>query len=893
MISAVPAPEGATPETLPVDAEMIPPELRALPQWVCWRWEWRAGAARDSGTWTKVPISPMTGKRAATDDPATWDTFDAALDRYRRDRLAGVGFVFSPGDPFVGIDLDDCYDPATGAFTDEAAAIIGQLETYTERSPRGRGVKLIARAALPGGKGRRDAKRGIEMYDRGRFFALTGRTVHEQWLPCMERQAALDVLYRRLFPAKGDTSATVRPLVTAELNDLQIVTRAMNAKNGPKFGALWRGDWQGYGSQSEADAALCALLAFWTGPDPVRIAGLFRQSGLYREKWERADYREATIAKALEGRSEYHTPRAAVAPVAAGGEADHTSDDAAAADGDAGAATDQGEKPERKSQATKLIELTEAARVQLFHSPDQEAFVAIPIDGHIETWPLRSGHFRSWLMRQYFECHGGAPGAQAVQDALGVLEGRALFAGPEVSVFVRVAEWEGAVWIDLGDEHWRAVRIAADGWTVEARVPVRFRRSKGMAALPVPIAGGDLDALRPFINAGDDQTWCLIVAWLIGALRPKGPYPLLALHGEQGSAKSTTARALKAIIDPHTMPLRAEPKHEHDLMIAAANGWAVAFDNLSRLPAWLSDALCRLSTGGGFGTRELYTNRDEVLFSAMRPIILNGIEDLATRPDLLERAIVRWLPAIPEGQRRTEAEYWRDFSAALPRILGALYDAVSAALRHEATIQLTGKPRMADFAVWVSAAEAALGWEAGTFLAAYGDNRAESHGIALEAWPVAAPLAALAERYSQVEPWQGTATELLGVLGGRVEQEVLRRRDWPKDATRLSGQLRRYAPDLRATGIAVEAVRQGDRQRRRVVKVYAVAQNAATVAASAASAASDPATNGRAGKVAATDAAADAGAARGLAERPRGIVCPGEGLAGGADAADAADARCS
>ncbi len=873
------------PDTLTVNPESIPEELQHRDQWVCWRWESRGDA------WTKVPLDPATGRRAATDNAATWGSFAAALARYRRDSLAGVGFVFTAADPFAGVDLDDCYDPATGARAPEAGEIVSALGTYTERSPRGRGLKLIVRAALPEGRGRRDARRGIEMYDRGRFFTITGAPLDGYRLPCAERQDALDTLYGQVFPLRTvATAPTAPPTRPGALTDMQIVTRAIGAANGEKFRALWAGDAGGYGSRSEADAALCALLAFWTGPDPAWIDTLFRQSGLYRDKWERADYRAATIAKALEGKRDYFTAGADDATRAASAgpdDATGTADAAINAATTATGAARQEEKSPNKSQATKLVELVEAARVALFHSPDGDAYATIPIDGHAETWPLRASHFRHWLMRQFFECHGSAPGSQAVQDALGVLTGKALYAGPELPVFVRVAEAEGAIWIDLGDNQWRAVRITSEGWSVEAGVPVKFARAKGMAALPMPVGGGSLELLRPLVNAGDDQTWQLIVSWLIGALRPRGPYPLLALHGEQGSAKSTTARALKALIDPHAMPLRAEPKHEQDLMIAATNGWALAFDNLSRLPVWLSDALCRLSTGGGFGTRELYSNRDEVLFSAMRPLILNGIEDLATRPDLLERAIVRWLPAIPESQRRTEAAYWREFEGVRPQVLGALYDAVSAALRYEATTRLTSSPRMADFAVWVSAAEGALGWRAGTFLAAYSDNRADSHMIALEAWPVFAPLGEFAERYDRARPWRGTATELLGALNGRAEGEMIRRRDWPKDATRLSGQLRRYAAELRAIGITVNTMREGGRERKRLLTVCTEVQNKPTIGVSAASVLepSSPSTAARG-----VDAHADAAGAVGRDERPGVIGQRGEAVRDVADVGDAADA---
>ena len=172
----------------------------------------------------------------------------------------------------------------------------------------------------------------------------------------------------------------------------------------------------------------------------------------------------------------------------------------------------------------------------------------------------------------------------------------------------------------------------------------------------------------------------LVVAWALACLRNRGPYPVIVLSGEQGSAKSTFSAILRALLDPNTAPLRALPREDRDLFIAASNGHVLAFDNVSGLPAWISDTLCRLATGGGFAVRQLYTDQDEVLFDATRPVILNGIEDIVTRPDLADRALFLTLEPIPEELRRPEQELWAAFETERPRILGALLDAVSKGL---------------------------------------------------------------------------------------------------------------------------------------------------------------------------------------------------------------------
>jgi len=480
----------------------------------------------------------------------------------------------------------------------------------------------------------------------------------------------------------------------------------------------------------------------------------------------------------------------------------------------AGPGKDVGEKP-RKSAATRLVELAEAAGIVLYHTPESIAFADLHIDKRRETMALRSAAFKRWFHRLFFTTEGRAAGSQAVNDALGVLEGKACFEGTERSVHVRLAEHDGSIYFDLADRKWRVVEIDAAGWRIVEDAPVRFRRSKGLKPLPAPVTGGSLDELRPFVNVADDSCWRLLVAWTLAALRPRGPYPVLCLHGQQGSAKSSLARVLRWLIDPNLAELRSEPKEPRDLMIAANASWIIALDNLSSLPAWLSDALCRLSTGGGFATRELYSDAEETIFDAQRPVLLTGIEDLATRGDLLERSILLTLPAIPEDRRRTERALWTQIEAVRPRILGALLTALSGALRELPSVRLDGYPRMADYAEWAVAAERALHWPAGSFLDAYDDNRSAANDTALEASPLVPFVRQFVEAKGE---WTGTASALLTELR-ELAGDAAKSKEWPGNARGLSGRLRRLAPNLRAAGIVVEWEREEGRKRTRVLRL--------------------------------------------------------------------------
>jgi hypothetical protein len=458
---------------------------------------------------------------------------------------------------------------------------------------------------------------------------------------------------------------------------------------------------------------------------------------------------------------------------------------------------------------------------EVFHTADGVAYADFIADGHRETWPIRSKCFRTWLRRCYYEATGAAASAAAIGSALDLLEARAQFDAPERLVSIRVAEHAGCIYLDLADEHWRAVEIGPDGWRVLDCPPVRFSRSPGMLPLPVPERGGSIEALRSFLNLPNQNDFVLVVAWLLAALRPGGPYPLLAISGEQGSAKTVLSKLLRALVDPNVAAVRALPREERELMIAANNGHVHAFDNLSGLPPWLSDALCRLAGGGSFALRRLYTDDEEVLFKAARPTLLNGIEDVIGRPDLADRAIFLTLGAIAEEQRRSETELWREFELARPGILGVLLDSAAQGLRAAGSVLLARLPRMADFALWATACETGL-WPAGTFTRAYTANRRAAIEGMIETDPIAA---CVLELMSERSSWTGSAADLLRISVERSSDRIPRDgAGWPKNPRALAGHLRRAQTFLRALGIEIAFSREG-RAGSRVIRMRSYPEN--------------------------------------------------------------------
>lgn len=466
-------------------------------------------------------------------------------------------------------------------------------------------------------------------------------------------------------------------------------------------------------------------------------------------------------------------------------------------------------------QRNQLLKIGEA--LELWHSSDEKCYVTVEVKGHQENLGLEKKGFKRWLAARFYEQTGAAPGFQAVADALGVLEQMAL-EGPEHKPHLRVAGVDGKVYLDLGDPSWRAVEVTGKGWQVVACPQPKFVRSPAMKELPEPEAGASIDAFRGFVNVETDADYTLMIAFMVGVFRPEGPYPILLINGEQGTAKSTLARMLASLVDPRAAALRALPRDERELAIAGRNAHMLAFDNVSSLSAQMSDALCRMAAGGGFVTRENYSDDAEIIFDAQRPLILNGIADLASRADLSDRALHITLAPIAPEARRTERELFASFESARPAILGALLDAVSSAIRNGKTVEVERVERMADLCMWVSAAEPGLGWEPGTFMEAHRADRAGAVERTIEGDMVAAAVVKLVERVSL--PWEGSASELLAALDLEVNDKVRALKAWPVNPLQLSNSLRRVAPVLRQIGIEIEfGDRATTKDRKRLVVI--------------------------------------------------------------------------
>jgi len=445
----------------------------------------------------------------------------------------------------------------------------------------------------------------------------------------------------------------------------------------------------------------------------------------------------------------------------------------------------------RKSRVTVLIEIGEY--IEKFHDPNCKAYVVIIIKGHREVRPMKSKVFRDWLSHQYYQLAKSGTDRSSINDALSTLTAIAKFDCEERQVYRRVAGDNKKIYIDLCDEFWRVIEVNAMGWRILDKSPVMFIRNKGMTALPVPSEKGCIEQLWNFLNI-ENKHRPLIMAYMVAAFRPKGPYLILVLLGEQGTAKSTFAKILRMLIDPSSVPLRSPPKDERDFLIGATNNWLISLDNLSGMRPWLSDALCRMATGGGFATRELYTDTSEILIDLQRPTIVNGIDDVATRPDFAERSMLLHLPPIQSKDRYTEKKLMEAFQEDYAIILGGTMNLLSSAIRNVDSVSLKLQPRMADFAEWAVAAKIE------GFLDAYNQNQNAVTVTGVQASPVGSAVMFLME--DQVK-WNGTMAELHKELGKFIDDDLKNSKAWPKSPTWLSNYLRRLGSSLRKLGIDI------------------------------------------------------------------------------------------
>lgn len=455
-----------------------------------------------------------------------------------------------------------------------------------------------------------------------------------------------------------------------------------------------------------------------------------------------------------------------------------------------------------ETQAQTIIRLVEENGAVLFHDTANEPFVALTIDGHKEVWSIGGDDFKSWLELLYYMESNKPAKKESVAQAISVLNAKARFDSKNaVSLGTRVVKSEHAFWYSLSNADWQAVKITADGWEIVNDPPIMFKRYRHQHSQCQPQKGGDVRRILKYVNLKSMDT--LFLCWLVCCFVSDIPHAMPIFFGEKGAAKTTTCTLLKKLIDPSTFETLTIPKDSGSLAVNLQQHWFLPFDNVFRIDEATSDTLCRAITGGGIQQRRLHTNGDDYIFTFQKCLALNGINNVANRADLLDRAILIELTRIDESERRELSELKAEFESDLPYILGGVFDILSEAMRIYPTVKLERLPRMADFARWGYAIGEALGGLGNEFIREYRLNQERRDIEVINSDIVATLMVAFMKDKSD---WNGQVSELLNQLLAIAPQCGISSKasGLPQQASALSRRLNELKSNLREAGITFD-----------------------------------------------------------------------------------------
>lgn len=482
------------------------------------------------------------------------------------------------------------------------------------------------------------------------------------------------------------------------------------------------------------------------------------------------------------------------------------------------------EKGEKKSQADRLILLCLAQEPELFHDQTKTNYIRIKQNSVNVTLPIRSKPFKSWLANLLWQSEEKAPGTEALYGAINVLEAKALFEGKKYTLYNRVAPAEDGIWIDMADDKWRVIKVTAKGWRIVEDPLILFKRYSHQRPLVEPKHGGDPWRFLDFINvdAKDEHTRLLLLCANISYFIPMIAHVILVLYGIQGSGKTLLFKLVRSLIDPSAVDVLTLPRDERERVQQLDHHWCAFYDNVTRLPTWMSDTLCRAATGGGFTKRELYTDDSDIIYSFKRCIGLNGINIAAQRGDLLDRSLLVGLRDIPKNKRRTEKKLLSEFESCKAEILGGFLDTLVEAIRVYPTVNPKELFRMADFTKWGCAIAIALGKKEEDFINAYEAKvKAQIQEAALSS-PVAT---VLMDYMETVKNWEGTPSKLYTALINHAKtlDISIRQKAWPKAPHVLVRHLNELAPSLKSLGWEVTTgIKSGGTRRIGITSVPSV-----------------------------------------------------------------------
>ena len=757
-------------------------ELRENNGWCVWKYK-----QQENGKPTKVPYNCKTGYGAKANDINTFTDFDTACETLLSNKYNGIGLgIF---DTVCAIDIDHCI--VDGVRTEMAKDICAIMNnSYIEYSPSEEGLRILFKVDIEKLSYDKNIYKinnrdlGLEVYVPGvspRYVTVTGNTINPGVYE--DRTTELKVVldkYMKKNAAKPvkKTKEEANSQSSVKLSDKDVISKASSSKNGVKFTSLYNGDTNMYPSPSEADLGLCSMLSFWCSGNATQMDRIFRTSGLYRDKWDRPDgnstYGANVIEKAISTCSKFYTPKKT-----------------SSKKGDV----------ENGTQAQILLEIIDDMNVELFHDELKQPFILIPVGEHKENLPIRSSDFCMWLKKTYYDKTKKPVQQESLKQALGVLEGKAIFDGEMKPLNIRVAKYNDSYWLDLSDSKYRAVKINDMGWQIKTDVPALFYRYAHQQPQVSPKKDGDINILLKYINIKENKT--LFLCCLVSYFIPEIPHPIIILYGEKGAAKSTIAELLKMLVDPSVLPTLTISNDMRSMLINFLEHYFIPFDNVSKLSQEISDTLCRVVTGAGIQQRKMFSDTESAIFKFKRCIALNGINNVAIKPDLLDRSILIELERISKSNRKELSKILSEFKKDLPAILGGILDIVVKTMTIEPSVELDELPRMADFSRWGYAIGEALGGKGNEFLVQYSNNMLQQNVDVINTSLVGT---LLVEYMKNKSTWQGFVSELFKELRDIASKLSIdtKSKGFPSQPNQFSKEINYIKSNLKEVGISFE-----------------------------------------------------------------------------------------
>ena len=796
-------------------------------RWVNWKLEMK------NGKLTKVPyyiikIMMPSGefkeiaKKASVDNKNTWSDYNTVAERLDNgsNGFEGIGIMLDDG-ALVCIDLDHVLDE-NGAILPEYQDMVNRFleraDSFTEISQSGTGLHTYIISAEPF-RPIKNKSKPSEVYSVGRYIATTGNSYHQKPLPlktCTVEEVE-DILKTIGYPwGKKKEISSKRAIEGEVMTDEELLKKMFTSKNGAKIKSVYDGNISQHNNDdSSADMSLCNSLAFWTGKNPLQMERIWMASPLgQREKTQgRKDYRDRTIENAIATCTETYKQSSQPS-----------------------LNNEEGFEEKKKStKAEKLLKvILSRDDVVLFKDERDTAYISLKINGHREVWRCGSTIIKDLLSYEFYRQYEEGIGSEIIKNVISVLEGKARFGGDKKTLNNRVAFVDGVLWYDLTNENWQCVRISKDGWVVVNEPPILFKRYSHHHPQVLPAVNGNIKLILKYINIISEEQKLLYLVFLVSCFIPNYPHPVIIIFGAQGAFKSTSSKLSVKTVDPSLLEVSVIPKGNEALVQNLDHHYFTFFDNVSYIKEEISDGLCRAVTGGGLSKRMFYTDDDDVIYSFKRCIGINGINNVVTRPDLLERSLLIELVRPDDEHRKNEGDIYENFDKDLPFILGGIFDALVTALRKRPEITIEKPPRMADFAFWGCAIAEALGYTQEQFLNAYKENSTKQTEMLLGDNIVATAIIHFME---DKDEWKGSSTKLLDLLGTQAffENVDTREKYWPKGASILSRRLNELSTSLKQIGLSVtlstsgtersiHILRIGDSVERRTLKIEPVVE---------------------------------------------------------------------